>query len=241
MIARSANRLSRQLLDEQELRRQWAEDLAHDLRTPIAALKAQFEGMKDGVLDLSPGRIAKSLREINQVEKLVLDLEELSRLESPEMVPRRRKIVLAHLFHDLGERIALALQGKSVEMTIEAQGVWVEADETLLQRALSNILSNAVRHVEEGGKIFLSAARNETVVIRIGNTGEPIRGEELPRLYDRLYRGEKARTSPGSGLGLTIAKKIIDIHGGRIRISSIADRGTTVQIDLPVGPPNAIT
>jgi len=234
LIARSANRLSRQLAAEQELRRQWAEDVAHDLRTPVSALKAQFEAMRDGVLEVSPERIDKNIREIERIERLVLDLEELTRLDSPEMRPQRRTLQLTDLLGDLEESFALPASEKRVSVTVDAGGVEISADPALLHRALSNVLANAVRHVNEGGEISLAAAQDRgSVRITITNTGQGIPPEELPRLFDRLYRGEKARSSPGSGLGLTIAKKIVDLHGGGIRISSEPRRGAAVEIVLP--------
>jgi signal transduction histidine kinase len=91
-----------------------------------------------------------------------------------------------------------------------------------------------VRHVDEGGKIQLHIAkRGKDAVFLIRNTGDVIPGEEIPKLFDRLYRGERARTSPGSGLGLTIARRIIDLHGGRITIQSSREEGTSVEIILP--------
>ena len=234
LIARSANRLSRQLAKEQELRHQWAADITHDLRTPISALKAQFEGMRDGVLDIDPARIDKNLNEIARMEKLVFDLEELMRLEAPEMSLNLRSIHVRDLLNEIRERFSYELAKKEIKFSCQSKIETFTADESLIQRALSNFVSNAVRHADTAGKIRITVKKQEKdIVISVFNTGETIPGEELNLIFDRLFRGEKARTSPGSGLGLTIAKKIADLHGGEISISSRENEGTTVELLLP--------
>jgi two-component system sensor histidine kinase BaeS len=234
LIARSANRLSRQLSKEKELRHQWAADITHDLRTPISALKAQFEGMRDGVLDIDPARIDKNLNEITRMEKLVFDLEELMRLEAPEMSLNLRNIHARDLLNEIRERFSYELVKKEIKFSCQSNVEAFTGDESLIQRALSNFVSNAVRHADTAGEIRITVKKQEkNIVISVFNTGETIPGEELNRIFDRLFRGEKARTSPGSGLGLTIAKKIADLHGGEIRISSRESEGTTVELLLP--------
>jgi two-component system sensor histidine kinase BaeS len=235
-IAAAANRLSRRLAKEQELRRQWAEDIAHDLRTPVTALKAQFEGMRDGVLDISAHRIDKNIREIQRIESLVLDLEELTRLESPEQALKMGPVKAEELLGDLRERFSMLMERKKVRWEFHTEIEALELDEALMQRALSNILSNAVRHVDEGGEVELRILRRgDEAVLLIRNTGDTIPEADIPKLFDRLYRGEKARTSPGSGLGLTIARQIVDLHKGRITVESTEAEGTLVTIILPAG------
>ena len=234
LIARSANKLGRQLESEQELRRQWAQDLAHDLRTPVAALRAQFEGMRDGVLDLTEARIEKNIREIDRIEKLVADLEELTRLESPEMKVEKREIKTGDFIGEIRERFLQKIEEKGIafEGLAAIDSFW--ADENLLVRAVSNIMANAVRHADSEGLVRLEIDKDETnkVVISLFNSGAPIPEEEINRVFDRLFRGEYARNTPGSGLGLTIARKITELHGGTIAIRSRNDYGTTVVLTM---------
>lgn len=234
-IAQSANRLSAKLEKEEGLRRQWASDIAHDLRTPVTALKSQLEGMAEGVLDISKRRINKVLNELLRVEVLVNDLGELTMLESPEMKIHRSAIDASGFFQDLKDRFLHQLQEKNISVSWEKKTSVFSGDENLLLRAVSNFISNAIRHTPERGRITVTL-RSDTdrSVISIFNTGEAIPEEEIKRVFERLYRGEYARKTPGSGLGLTISKKIAELHGGSINIQSSHNYGTTIEMSLPV-------
>lgn len=233
LIARSANRLRLQLEREQDLRRQWVHDIAHDLRTPVAALRAQFEGMRDGVLEVSPQRLEKTLREIDRVQELVADLEELMRLESPEMRLSLASVEARAMVEELRERFEHALQVKAIRFQADVQPLSFRADPALVQRAASNFLSNAVRHCPQGGRIEVSVSRAQgAITLRVFNSGEPIPEADLTRVFDRLFRGDYARHSPGSGLGLTIARRIAHLHGGEVAVANRGD-GVEVQLRLP--------
>ncbi len=234
-IAQSVNLLAKQLAREHDIRRQWAQDVAHDLRTPISVLKAQFEGMRDGVLDTGSSRIDKCLQEISHVEGLIADLEELMSLESPEKRLELTRIDTKELIAILEDRFLLEMQKKNITFKSNAGLELFNADRNLIERALSNFLSNAVRHANQGGTIELSAGVVEDRVSwRVFNTGDPIPPEEIDKVLDRLYRGEPARNTPGSGLGLPIAKKIAELHGGEVKIGSKDKVGTTVEIVIPL-------
>ncbi len=233
-IAHSTNRLAEQLERERGMRRQWVQDIAHDLRTPIAAMRAQFEGMRDGVLDLSRDRVAKNLKEITRIETLVADLEELMRLESPELKISLQPVEAAAFIEEVADRFAAQLAGKQIQFHSHSGIDRFPADPALIERAVANFLTNAIRHTPQGGVIELSisgAAEGRTVV-SLANTGEPIRPEDLEKVFDRLYRGEYARSSPGSGLGLTIAKRIAELHGGALSIRNREEGGVVVEMVL---------
>jgi two-component system sensor histidine kinase BaeS len=231
-IAYSTNRLAEQLQRERGMRRQWVQDIAHDLRTPIAAMRAQFEGMRDGVLDLSKVRLEKSLKEIARIETLVSDLEELMHLESPEMRMSIEQVEAAAFIEEIGERFAAQLAKKKIRFHSSHGIDRFQADPVLLQRAVTNFFTNAIRHTAQGGGIELSIrlAADGRTVIALANTGEPIPPEDLEKVFDRLYRGEYARSSPGSGLGLTIAKRIAELHGGALSIRNREEGGVVVEL-----------
>jgi two-component system sensor histidine kinase BaeS len=240
-IARSANTLNRQLTREHELRQQWAHDIAHDLRTPISALKAQLEGMYDGVLDLTTSRIEKNLKEIYRIEKLVNDLEELMRLEQPEMQIHKNRISTASFLEIIQTRFQNSLLEKSIHWECLSHVPYLWIDEDLMLRAISNIVSNAIRHTEVSGHInfvIQPIPKEEYIRISIFNSGVPISENETKRVFDRLYRGEYARQTPGSGLGLTIAQRITELHGGIISILGKSGMGTEVLISLPDNAPD---
>jgi two-component system sensor histidine kinase BaeS len=231
-IASSANRLAEQLQRERGMRRQWVQDIAHDLRTPIAAMRAQFEGMRDGVLDLSRDRVARSLKEIARIETLVADLEELMRLESPEMRISIEQVITAAFVEEIAEPFAAQFEKKQIQFHGHSRVERFDADPALLQRAVGNFITNAIRHTPRGGRIELSIERgpDDRTVVTVANTGEQIPPGELEKVFDRLYRGEYARSSPGSGLGLTIAKRIAELHGGSLRIGNREEGGVVVEL-----------
>jgi two-component system sensor histidine kinase BaeS len=197
-------------------------------------MRAQFEGMRDGVLDLSTDRIDKSLKEIFRIEILVADLEELMRLESPEMKVSIEEVGAAAFIEEITERYAAESVNKQIRFQSRRQLETFRADPALLQRAVTNFLANALRHTPRAGTIELSIgpAEHGGTLIAVANSGEPIPPLELEKVFDRLYRGEYARSSPGSGLGLTIAKRIAELHGGALSIRNREEGGVVVEMTL---------
>lgn len=237
-IARAANTLASRLQSERALRAQWAQDVTHDLRTPIASIRAQLEAIVDGVYVADPQRISGTLGELGRVEALIADLDELMRLESPEAALHPASFAASGLVATLRQRFEHEIERKRIAFSTDAATATVWADEALLDRAVSNLVANAIRHAPDGGTVSISiqpaqGTASGQVVVTVHNDGPPIPPDELPHLFDRLFRGEYARTSPGSGLGLTIARRIVSLHGGTIDISSSTADGTTVRVVLP--------
>ncbi len=239
-IARSANLLAARLEEEQQIRAQWVQDVAHDLRSPVAMIKAQIEAIADGVYAADPPRMRRLMGELGRMEQLISDLDELMRLEAPGLSPERREFSARSFLEDLRERFTdlLAENSMTLETTIvlESGAVTdvIQGDENLLYRAVSNLIANAIRYGT--GNIVrctVGSVDHDVVRISVWNDGPTVPPEDLSRVFDRLYRGEYARNTPGSGLGLTIARRIAELHGGTIRMDSAAGSGTTVTIELP--------
>ena len=233
LIAKSANELAGKLESEEIMRRQWAADIAHDLRTPIAALKSQFEGMVDGVLGLTKDRISKNMVELLRIETLINDLGELTRLESPEMKIHPVNIDTGIFFKELNNRFIHEIEKTGLSV-LWGKGVdSFTGDENLVLRAVSNFISNAIRHTPRGGKIHIDVREDEKdYTISVFNSGKGIPKSEIDKVFNRLYRGEYARKTTGSGLGLTISQKIAELHGGKTTIKSSDKNGTTVQMRI---------
>ncbi len=237
-IARAANTLAARLQHERELRTQWARDVTHDLRTPVASVRAQLEAIADGVYAGEPRRINGILSELARVETLISDLDELMRLEEPAARIKTMSFSTADLVSTLRQRFEHELRRSGVQLRVDIEAATIHADEALLDRAVSNIVGNAIRHSPAGGCVRLSvrnvdAENSRWTELLVRNDGPPIPSSELLRLFDRLYRGEYARNTPGTGLGLTIARRIVLLHGGTIDISSGASEGTAVRIAIP--------
>lgn len=232
-IATSATTLQDQLSREERLRRRWTQDIAHDLRTPITALKTQFEGIKEGVLAASDERLAALFEEITRIERLVNDLRELSRMESPEMSLEREYVDGAALLEELEASFRPRVGPRVHRFTVDTAGTTeFEADEHLVRRALTNLLDNAFRYAREGGEVVLRMiGREDAAWFEISNTGY-VAVEEVELMFERFYRGEGARRTPGSGLGLSIADTIVRLHGGEIRFRQHGDT-TSVWVSIP--------
>jgi two-component system, OmpR family, sensor histidine kinase BaeS len=216
-IAESARKLQNQLQEEEKLRRQWAEDIAHDLRTPVSALKVQLEGLADGFLDASPQRLTSLCRELGRIESLVNDLRELNRVESPEL---RLQIETIHLPHFLVQfKTLLPLNSvPEQQLKISCAIETCRGDRNYLSRAIGNGIQNALVHGEKGDDISLDVAREgDFIRFDISNRGW-IDPEETERCFHRLYRSSSSRNEPGSGLGLPIVRAIMRAHGGEARL-----------------------
>ena len=236
-IAQSANLLAERLHSEQALRAQWAQDVTHDLRTPIASIRAQLEAVIDGVYQADPARIAGTLEELARVEGLINDLDELMRLEEPTRSLTITEFDSAGFAAALQQRFAPELQQKQLAWQTAVETPQITADEGLLLRAVSNLVANAIRHADPGSPVALSIRQTDAgqLAIQVCNQGPTVPEEEIPRLFERLYRGEYARGTRGSGLGLTIARRIVRLHAGEITMDSDSS-GTVVTISLPGQP-----
>lgn len=232
VIAQSAQALQRQLVEEEELRRQWSDDIAHDLRTPIAALKTQFEGLKEGYLPNSPERLDALFSELLLLEGLVNDLRELNRMESPEMRLEIGPIDAGPFVMGLQSTFDALSARRNARFEAHCNVGSFQADERLLYRGVGNVLQNAFQHVVSGGIVCLSVyPSNGSVVFNVANTGV-VDEEEIPRLFDRLYRGGNSRKRFGSGLGLAITRAIVELHGGDIEMFQRQDL-THVLLKIP--------
>jgi two-component system, OmpR family, sensor histidine kinase BaeS len=216
-ISQSAEILQNQLENEESLRRQWTEDISHDLRTPVTAVKVQLEAMSDGVLDSGKKRLDNLFAEMLHIEKLVNNLQDLTRFESPKMKIQRECIDAGIFIDDVQERFEFLAGQKDIlyECSTDATKPFF-ADEHLLLRCVSNIVQNALQYTAPGGKVSVTLCEEGTdVIIKVTNTGH-LSQNDLDHMFDRMYRGDKARTEGGYGLGLSIAKAIMILHGGNI-------------------------
>ncbi len=188
-IARAANTLRNQLVREGQIRARWAQDIAHDLRTPLSALKAQLEGIRDGVFSADTPRMDRILAELRRMEQLVSDLGELERLEDPETKITREEIDLHELISGIVQLFAgeTVKKGISVEGLESLRGRKLPGDRGLLTRAVSNIVANGVKYAERDGTIGFSCEdTGKELRLAVWNTGPEIPPEELPKVFDRL-------------------------------------------------------
>lgn len=223
-ILDSVKKLKNRLLHEETLRRQWMQDISHDLRTPLTAVKMQVEGMNDGVLEATAERFSALYSELTLIEKLVWNLQDLSRFESPEMKISAVKVNAFKFTEDVALRFSLLAEKKKIKFTVQkkcAEDFEFTADPLLLMRCVSNLLQNAFQYTAEGGEVTLCTEETPEKRVRISvmNTGA-ISEDDIPHVFDRLYRGDRSRSTAGSGLGLSIAQAIANLHGGKIEVQN---------------------
>ncbi|QQO08727.1 sensor histidine kinase [Breznakiella homolactica] len=217
VIVRSAEQLRERLEREESLRRQWMQDISHDLRTPVAAVKAQLEAMADGVLDTGRSRLAALLAELGHIEQLVMSLQELSRYESPEMKIIPADIIAAQFVTETCRGFKFLAMQRNIRFRCSApEDTVFSADAYLLQRCVSNMVKNALQYTEPGGLVTVDLREDRgRIIFEVANTGY-LSPRDESHMFDRLYRGNAARSEGGSGLGLSIAKAIAGLHHGTI-------------------------
>jgi len=214
-IAETANYLQNKLQEEEKLRRQWAEDVAHDLRTPVSALKVQLEGLADGVFNPTGKKLKALYHESGRIESLVEDLRELNKVESPEMQIDREKIEIPSFIDNIIESTIHSSSLTKRYFSVKCNVKWCNADRHYLHRALSNVIKNAIDYMENDGSIKIYVFKeNKYTVFDISNTGF-INQENASRYFQRLYKETTSRSTAGSGLGLPITLAVMQQHGGK--------------------------
>ncbi len=226
----------------EQARRDLIAAVSHDLRTPLTSIRAMIEALADGVVsdDASIQRYYSNIRtQVNNLSGLINDLFELSQLETGQVKLQVEPVNLNDLVSDVVE--AMQAQAKAKQIALSGQFSEslpiVQAELAKIQRVLYNLVQNAIRHTGPAGTISLETkAVPEGVQVDVIDSGEGISPDDLPRVFDQFFRGEKSRSreTGGSGLGLAIAKRIIEAHQGRIWVESQAGQGTRFGFVLPV-------
>ncbi len=236
LVARSFNSMTTQLQAQDRQRRQLMADIAHELRTPLAVLQGRLEGLVDGIYPRDEQRMTELLEDTRMLSRLVEDLRTLANAEAGNLPLRKEPTDLAILLHDSAAAFAAETERKHITLRVEERSELplVEIDPVRIREVLINLLANAMRHTGNdapGGAITLTAeSRDRRVIVSVTDNGSGISPDDLPRIFDRFYKGS---TSHGSGLGLTIARNLIVAHGGEIHAVSEPGRGTTITFTLP--------
>ena len=219
-------------------RRQMTADIAHDLRSPLTVIGGYVEAMRDGVLKSSPERLDTIHAEVQHLQRLVEDLRTLSQADAGELTLNCEPVAPVSLLERMVKSYQHLATQKSV--TLEVQGEpglpEISLDLDRMAQVFGNLITNSLRYTPEGGRIVLSAAREGNVLaFCVKDNGQGISAEALPHIFDRFYRADPVRTQGSeSGLGLAIARSIVEAHAGTITADSQVGQGTTVSIHLPL-------
>lgn len=240
-LAHSLNSMAARLQEAQKMRRELIANIAHELRTPLTTISGYMEGLADGVVPANAETYDTVRREALRLSRLVEDLQRLSRAESGQEELDLVPVDTAAFLERVTRRMTPQFKEKDVglELEVSRSSPHVMADEDKLDQIMVNLLDNALRYTEAGGKVTVSSdAADGHAAIRVVDSGAGIEPADLPFIFERFYRADKsrARVSGGSGIGLTIVKRYVEALGGGIDVASRVGEGTTFTVILPVVP-----
>ena len=240
-LAERFNRMAERLEETETRRLQMIGDVSHELRTPLTAISGYMEAMTDGVLPASPETYEQVRLEASRLSRLVDDLQELSRVEAGAYHLDLQPVSLADLVRTTAKRLSKQYLDKQVRLDVsglDAALPAVLADQDRLIQVLTNLLGNALIYTPAGGDVKVSAVLGTLEIqVSVQDSGLGISSENIERIFDRFYRVDQSRSRAGgggSGIGLTIAKALVDAHGGRIWVTSPGEgQGSTFFFTLP--------
>ena len=229
------------------LRREMVAHVSHDLRTPLATLHGYIETLKLKDAELQPAEreryLAVALDQSERLRRLIGDLFELAKLDAHEQMPACEPVSLPELVSDIAQKFQLEAQRRGAAIDIDADDglPMVDADIALVERVLENLIDNALSHSPQGGAIQIPITANrDTVRVTVSDSGPGIAPEHLPRVFDRFYQVENAhRGNAHAGLGLAIARRIVELHGARLEVESTLGHGTAFSFQLSAHTPAA--
>ncbi len=239
-LALAFNAMAESLEQTEQQRVELLANVAHEFKTPLSSLHGYIEGLEDGLFSPDAETLSACQRQISRLEQLVADLSLLSRVEAGQVQVSPRPTGVVNLLKQVEASFKPQFAKKGVSLSLEPtpKDLQVLADPQRSGQVLTNLVGNALRHTPAGGEVRLSVreqSRNE-VLFEISDNGEGISAEELPYIFTRFYRADKARSrdkGSGSGIGLTIAKHLVEMQGGHIDVASELGKGSRFWFTLP--------
>lgn len=235
-LAQSFNRMSADLAHSNQLRKQMTADIAHDLRTPLSVILGYSEALQDDKLPGTPEIYGAMHRQAQHLNRLIDDLRTLSLADAGQLSLQRRAVLPADLLEHAAIAYLPQAEERGIQLSVSADAApAISVDPDRLVQVIGNLVGNALRHTPDGGHIQLAARRaGARVVLSITDDGPGIPTDDLPHIFERFYRGDKARVDDGaSGLGLAIARSLVEAHGGQIAVENVATGGARFTIALP--------
>ncbi len=234
----SFNSMASSLGDVEQRRRELVSDLTHELRTPLTVVRGYLEELADGTIEGTPELYLRLIRETRRLERLIHDLQELSKAEAGYLSIDSQPLSLLPLITSLVERFAdqLLEEGPTLKLDCARDIPNVLADRDRTEQILVNLLGNAIRYTEIGSIVVKAEKINRYVWISVIDTGVGIASEDLPYVFERFWRADPSRASHsgGTGIGLAIARRLIELQGGNIEVESEVGKGSTFRFCLPI-------
>ena len=235
-LARAFNSMSSRLEEMEQQRQSSLADVSHELRTPLTVIQGNVEALIDGVYPADREHLEPILEEARVMARLIEDLRTVTLAEAGRLVLHREPTDLGALLADVAAGYRGQAEGAGVQLIVTVADAVpaMDVDPARLREIVSNLLANALRHTPSGGSVDLAArVAGGDFEVTVRDTGSGMSAEELDHIFDRFYRSPN---SPGSGLGLPIARDLVQAHGGTVTATSEPGRGTTVRFTLPVHP-----
>jgi signal transduction histidine kinase len=236
-IAKAFNDMADKLQINDEQRRSMLADISHELRTPLTVIQGNLEGMLDGIYKPDEYNLKAVLDETKILERIIEDLRLLAVVESGSLKLQLEQVDLCEFLEEIIPTFLVLAEVKQVQVKLVCNRHLpeIEMDTTRIREVISNMVTNALRYCEAGGVIILSCEQRsgdmDKVWFSVSDTGSGISAEDLPHIFERFYKG---RDSSGTGLGLPIAKSLVEAHGGQIYAESETGQGTTIRFCLPL-------
>ncbi len=231
-LADAFNRMAGTLEMQESLRRKLTSNIAHELRTPISAVRGEIEAMIDGLIPVDKDHLQSLYAEIGRLRTIIEGIEDLAQAEASSRYLRKRIFELRPFLEGIVGRFGRLFAEKGVTLNLVCdENVSINADPDRLSQIIINLLSNAVKVTDKEGNVMIKAsAVHAATIIEVRDSGTGIKSEDLPFIFERFYRGAKG----GLGIGLTIVKELIEAHGGKISVNSEYGRGTVFTLTFPL-------
>ncbi|MEL4897626.1 sensor histidine kinase [Crocosphaera sp. Alani8] len=235
-LGKSFNIMASSLQDVEKRRRELISDMTHELRTPLTIMRGYLEELASGSIEGSPELYFNLVKETKRLERLIHDLQELSKAEAGYLSISLYPINIMPILNSLVERFADQIMddGPKIILDCPQQLPLVLADRDRTEQILVNLIGNAIRYTEKGTITIKAFLKNRQVWVEIIDTGIGIKPEDLPYIFERFWRADKSRSrySGGTGIGLAIARRLVELQGGKIEVESEVDQGTTFRFNL---------
>ncbi|MGA7937626.1 MAG: HAMP domain-containing sensor histidine kinase [Kovacikia sp.] len=234
----SFNRMAANLEGVEQRRRELVSDLTHELRTPLTVLEGYLEGLADGTIEPSIDIYQRLAKETGRLHRLVNDLQELSQAEAGYLPIRAQTLDVRPLLAALVQKFSdqLLEEGPTLYLDCPADLPLVLVDPERVEQVLVNLLGNALRYTREGSITIRAWSEADKIWIAVIDTGKGITAEDLPHVFERFWRSDRSRDrlSGGTGIGLAISRRLVELQGGTIQVESELDQGSTFQFSLPL-------
>jgi signal transduction histidine kinase len=237
-FADSFNRMAFALEDVEQRRRDLVSDLTHELRTPLTIVEGYLEGLTDGSIDATPAIYQRLSGETQRLKRLVNDLQELSKAEAGYLPIDAKKFDLRSLLEKLVDRFSdqLIESEKSLKLELATDLPRAYGDPERTEQILINLIGNALHYTEVGSVVISGEVIQGILWVSVKDTGIGISEEDLPHVFDRFWRSDRSRnrTSGGTGIGLAISKRLVEMQQGKIHVESVVNQGSTFSFSIPI-------